>query len=99
LMQGGKFLSVGTPKEITGSFKEPILTVKARNMYKLLNDLNKFDKIKDAYSFGEYHHAVMKNGIDENELKNYLEQKDNKEIEIKKTSPNIEDCFLQLMKK
>lgn len=99
LMQEGKFLSAGTPKEITGSFKETILAVKAANMYKLLNDLNGFGKIKDAYSFGEYHHAVMKNGIDENELKNYLEEKDNKEIEIKKTEPNIEDCFLQLMKK
>jgi ABC-2 type transport system ATP-binding protein len=99
LMQGGKFLSVGTPKEITGSFKETILAVKAENMYKLLTNLNAYDKIEDAYSFGEYHHAIMKNGTDEKELKNYLEQKDNKEVEIKKTMPNIEDCFMQLMKR
>ena len=99
LMQEGKFLSVGSPKEITDAFKETILAVKAENMYKLLSDLNAYEKIKDAYSFGEYHHAVMKNGIVENEFKNYLEQKGNKAIEIKKTEPNIEDCFLQLMKK
>ena len=98
LMQDGKLLSVGTPKEITGAFKETILAVKAGNMYQLLNDLNASGEVKDAYSFGEYHHAIMKDGFDENELKKYLEQKNQTALEIKNTAPNIEDCFMQLMK-
>ena len=36
LMQDGRLLSIGTPKEITGSFKETILAVKAGDMYQLL---------------------------------------------------------------
>ena len=40
----------------------------------------------------------MKDKYDENDLKNYLEQKNNTQIEISKTKAGIEDCFMQLMK-
>ena len=56
------------------------------------------DEVKDVYSFGEYHHAVMKDKFNETNLKQYLEQKAHKQIEIKKIEPKIEDRFMQLMK-
>jgi ABC-type multidrug transport system ATPase subunit len=99
LMQQGKLLSVGTPKEITSSFKQTILAVKAENMYRLLKDLNAYNNIEDAYSFGEYHHAVMKKNYNKEELQQYLEDKDNKDIIIQNIEPTIEDSFMQLMKK
>src|SRR4249919_3956007 len=86
LMQSGKLLSSGTPGEITSAFKQTILGIKADNMYKLLNDLNNFPAVKDAYPFGEYHHAVMKEDFSEETLKNYL-QKTNEGLVIKKTEP------------
>lgn len=98
LMQQGKLLSVGTPKEITSSFKQKILAVKSNNMYALLKDLNAFDEIQNAYSFGEYHHAVMKENYNKENLQYYLEQKGNKDIVIQNTSPTIEDSFMQLLK-
>jgi ABC-type multidrug transport system ATPase subunit len=98
LMQQGKLLSVGAPKEITSSFNQTILAVKADNMYALLKDLNAFDEVQSAYSFGEYHHAVMKENFKEQELKNYLEQKNQHHLVIKKIEPSIEDSFMQLMK-
>ncbi len=98
LMQEGKLLSIGTTKEIVQAFKQTVLAIKAENMFKLLKDLAEYPESKDAYSFGEYHHAVMKDEFDETNLKEYLEQKGHKQIEIKKTEPNIEDRFMQLMK-
>ncbi|HNP20619.1 MAG TPA: ABC transporter ATP-binding protein [Panacibacter sp.] len=98
LMQDGRLLSIGTPKEITGSFKETILAVKAGDMYQLLKSLHDLPAIKDAYSFGEYHHAVMREGFDKSELEKYLQEKGNVAVEIKTTEPGIEDCFMQLMK-
>ncbi len=98
LMQQGKLLSVGTPKEIISSFKQKILAVKADDMYKLLKDLNAFNETEDAYSFGEYHHAVMKENYNKELLQNYLEQKDNKHLIIQNIQPTIEDSFMQLMK-
>lgn len=99
LMQQGKLLSVGTPGEITSAFKGTILGIKAANMYQLLNDLNAFDEITDAYSFGEYHHAIMKSDYNKEALQHYLEQKGNRQIIIQQTQPTIEDSFMQLMKR
>ena len=98
LMQQGKLLSTGTPTEITGSFKQTILGVKAANMYDLLKDLNAYNAIEDAYAFGEYHHAVMKENFSEEALQKYLEEKGNKELVIQQIKPTIEDSFLRLMK-
>jgi ABC-type multidrug transport system ATPase subunit len=97
LLQTGKILSINTPRGIIDEFKKPIVAVRASNMLHLLNDLKKFEQTEDAYPFGEYHHAVMKNDFSEEILKNYL-QRTNKEVEIKRTEPDIEDCFMALMK-
>ena len=98
LMQQGKLLSVGTPVEITAAFKQKILGVKAGNMYQLLKDLNAYNAVEDAYSFGEYHHAVMKENFSKDALQQYLEEKGNKALIIQQTKATIEDSFMQLMK-
>lgn len=98
LMQAGKILTSGTPENITNEFKQKIFAVKAANMYQLLSDLSANENLQDAYSFGEYHHAVMKENTNENNLLHYLQHKQHEHIEIKPTKAVIEDCFMQLMK-
>lgn len=98
LMQDGNILSSGTPQQIIDEFKEPVLAVKADNMYKLLTDLARYSAIKEVYSFGEYHHAVMQAVFDEKDLYNFLINLNNNNIEIMLTKPGIEDRFMQLMK-
>ena len=98
LMQDGNILSSGTPQQIIDEFKEPVLAVKADNMYKLLTDLARYSAIKEVYSFGEYHHAVMQAEYDETDLYNFLNDLNNNNIEIMLTKPGIEDRFMQLMK-
>ena len=97
LMQSGSLLSVNTPGGVVEAFGKKLVAVKSENMRTLLNDLLQFEDIEDAYPFGEYHHAVMKNG-DEKELENHLNQTGRK-FEMKSAEPNIEDCFIALMKK
>jgi ABC-type multidrug transport system ATPase subunit len=97
LLQSGKILSINTPGGIIGEFKNPIIAARASNMLHLLNDLKNFDQTKDAYPFGEYHHAVMAEDFNEEALKNYL-QKSNDGLVIKEAEPDIEDCFMALMK-
>jgi ABC-type multidrug transport system ATPase subunit len=96
LLQSGKILTINTPGGIIDEFKKPIIAARASNMLHLLTDLKNFDQTKDAYPFGEYHHAVMKEDFSEETLKNYL-QKTNKDLVIKKAKPDIEDCFISLM--
>jgi ABC-2 type transport system ATP-binding protein len=96
LMQTGKILSVNTPAGVVQSFGKKLLAVKGDNMLHLLNSLQQYDGVQDAYPFGEYHHAVMKVD-DEAGLKSYLNQSGQK-FEIKNVEPDIEDCFIALMK-
>lgn len=97
LIQSCKILSIDTPEGVVKSFGKKIMAVKSSNMLHLLADLKRTELLEDAYPFGEYHHAVLKNESNEHELKNYLQQKEYP-FEIKGTEPNIEDCFMALMK-
>ena len=98
LMQSGKIMSIDTPENIISNFKKPIWSVRADEMYRLLNDLKQYPNTESCNSFGEFHHLVLKNDDpDQHKILNYLEEHEHKNIRIKQTTPNIEDCFMQLM--
>lgn len=98
LMQNGKIMTDGTPEEITESFTQNILAVRSENMFQLLQDLSESNEVDDVYSYGEYHHAVMKKNYSAESLLQYLGSKRNREIEMHPVTPSIEDCFMQLMR-
>jgi ABC-2 type transport system ATP-binding protein len=98
LIQEGNMLSIGTPAEITGSFSKKLIAVRSEKMYPLLKDLPQWKEIEDSYSFGEYHHAIVKEGFNKEALKKFLEDKGHQNLEMHSVQPNIEDCFLHLMK-
>lgn len=97
LIQNGKLLSVNTPTGVIHEFKKPLVAVKSNNMMKLLNEIKQSGIVEDAYPFGEYHHVVMKDAGDKESLKNYLE-KNNDKVDFLSITPDIEDCFMELMK-
>jgi ABC-type multidrug transport system ATPase subunit len=98
LMQEGKMLSAGSPQSITHAFADTILAVRSENMFQLLQDLQAWKETENSYSFGAYHHAVMKKAFNQEKLQQYLWQKGHRQLIIQEVQPNIEDCFLQLMK-
>jgi ABC-2 type transport system ATP-binding protein len=97
LMQHGKILSIDTPEMIKKKFGKSLWAVKADEMYPLLVTLNAHPQIEKCYPFGEYHHVVFKeeqSGL--NELKAICEKVAG--VVIKSVEPDIEDCFIALMK-
>lgn len=98
LMQSGKVLSINTPKGIINEFGKPLLALRAQDMLALLNYMKKYDEAEDCYPFGEYHHAVMKQGYNKEKLDQYLKVGNFRQLEVKPTEPDIEDCFIALMK-
>lgn len=98
LIQSGKILSIDTPDGIIDQFQKDLFAVRSSKMLPLLNDLKKFGEVEDAYFFGAYHHVVMKHKNEEQELKNYLSKYADDDLEINAIRPNIEDCFMALMK-
>lgn len=98
LMQAGRIMRIDTPENIIGKFSKPLWAVRSQEMYRLLNDLKRYENTESCNSFGEYHHLVLKNDDgNENEILGYLQEHRHLNIDIKGTKPNIEDCFMQLM--
>ncbi|MEO7210666.1 MAG: ABC transporter ATP-binding protein [Chitinophagaceae bacterium] len=98
LMQSGKILSVDTPSGILKEFKNDVFEVRASKMLPLLKELQQYDGAVDAYFFGAAHHIVMKTKNNETDLKNYLSKFKPDDLEIHAIEPDIEDCFIALMK-
>ncbi|WP_231596020.1 ABC transporter ATP-binding protein [Sphingobacterium endophyticum] len=99
LIQNGKIMSVETPDEIIKQYPDPLFAIKASNMGKLLIDLRNNPYIKTCNAFGEFHHITFNNLSDSSMeiLVKSLENQNHKEIEINPITPNIEDCFINLM--
>lgn len=93
LIQEGKLLSVNTPAGVIDEFDRPLLAARSANMLQLLQELKSLPMVYDAYPFGEYHHVVLKEKGDEEKLKSSV-----RTAELFSITPDIEDCFMALMK-
>lgn len=98
LIQSGKIMIIDTPNNIVSAFKRQLWAVRSASMYRLLNDLKNYSNTLSCNSFGEFHHLLLKhNDVGEKDILDFLHQQQHTNIELKKTQPNIEDCFMQLM--
>ena len=98
LIQNGKILEIDSPQNIVSRFDKNLYAVKSKSMFNLLNDLRTYSKTQSCFAFGQYHHLVLnEEHPDINELKTYLQN--HSELEIIQIKPNIEDRFMQLMRK
>jgi ABC-2 type transport system ATP-binding protein len=98
LLQKGEILSVNTPQGVVDSFSNPLWAVKSDNMLQLLKDILTIEDVQDAYPFGEYHHVVLKKGANADRINSLIETRRQEQAVIKSVKPDIEDCFIALMK-
>jgi ABC-type multidrug transport system ATPase subunit len=98
LIQNGKILSINTPQGVVENFSKPLWAVKSSRMLSLLNELLQKDFVEDVYPFGEYHHVVMKDRSGEPLLRQFIQEHNNENAVLQSTQPDIEDCFIALMK-
>ncbi len=100
LIQKGNILDIDKPSELIKRNYRKMYAIKSDNMYGLIKSLNEFENIDSVNIFGEYIHFTFNEG-DENmdALKKYLSEKGITEIEYKEIKPDIEDIFIELMRK
>ncbi len=98
LIQSGKILSINTPQGVVDSFSKPLWAVKSNRMLSLLNELQQKDFVENVYPFGEFHHVVMKDGSGEEKLKEVVASMMGDKMVAEKVKPDIEDCFIELMR-
>ncbi len=98
LMQDGNIMSIDTPAQIVANFGRTLWAVRSGNMLHLLDELNTMKEVENAYPSGTFHHVILKKGYTDAFLQQALSETNNN-LEIKAIRPNIEDCFMQLMRR
>lgn len=99
LIQKGQLLSVDTTKGVISQFKKPLWAVKASEMFRLMNAIKDDPLVESCYPFGQYHHVVFKTGSNnKTHLEQLARQGNFKDFEVQDIEPDIEDCFMALMK-
>ena len=100
LIQDGNILSINNPLSLIKEFDKNIYEIRTENMFKLMQDLRNYKNTNSVFLFGQYLHYTDKSEVfNKNEIKKYLTENGHKQLEINEIHPNIEDCFMALMKK
>ena len=96
-IQNGRILDVDSPKRITEKFQRKIIRVRSDEMFRLINDLRKFEKAESVFAFGQYVHFTGANDdVEESELDFYLEKLNHKNVQVEEIPPEIEDVFMSM---
>ena len=97
LIQDGEFMKIDTPEGIKSAYDQSLWAVSSNSMSKLLKDLRSNHAILSTYAFGDAHHLTMEPGFTQDQLFEFLLEKEHKNIEVHTIQPGIEDCFMQLL--
>lgn len=102
LIQKGTILEISTPESIMKGYKEIIYSIRSLNLYKLFEFLKSKESAKSVQLFGNEIHYIDKNrNLKAEELKSFIvksQPESFSDVRIRKISPDIEDCFIALMK-
>jgi len=98
LLQNGNILAIGSPDEIVAKFPSQVYSITASDNFKLIHSLNHWDKTRFAWMFGHSVHWIPREPIDNKDLiRTYLDTLGIMAVHIDEISPNMEDCFMELM--
>lgn len=99
LIQEGEILDIDTPEDIVSKFPKTIYNVKANNMYKLIQTLQKYEHTYSVFPFGEFvHYTDKRDAFSEEKLKSHLKSAGLENVVVELTHADIEDAFMELAK-
>lgn len=100
LIQTGSLLSIDTPAKIKSDYPDDLFAVKGESVPEILQAARKYEPAKDAYAMGEYVHISFEKGsTNETKITEHFKANQVAAQEVKRADPNIEDCFIYLLKK
>ena len=96
LIRNGKFLTVNSPAGIIAEFPDRLYSVRSDRMHALLGDLRAYSGTIRAFSFGESVHLSTGDGFSEDDLRKFLQDRKQNNVEINAIRPSVEDCFMRI---
>ena len=97
LIQKGEILEIDTPEGIIKRFKKQLFIVKNVAIYLALKALENDSETQQAYSFGQEIHVYVEAHVSANAIKEILVKGGLENATVELGTPNIEDCFMDLM--
>jgi ABC-type multidrug transport system ATPase subunit len=99
LMHRGRLLGVDTPDAITRAFDRPLFGVRAKERYKALLALRRYEHAQSAYPFGDVIHYTDKRTDVQperivNNLKTFLTTIGFADASVEPLTPSVEDSFI-----
>lgn len=95
LMRNGVCLRMDTPAAVCASFPHKLWSVCGEDRYRLLLDIRSFSGTYSCHTFGDRHHVVLKDEIQNGDtLIAFLANKGHQNTVIKPLKPSIEDVFM-----
>ncbi len=96
LIQNGEIMKLNSPQQIVKEFEGSLFEIFSENQYHLKNILKDVFGENSAHLFGQsIHLTIHDKEMSEEKLMKIIAKKS---IKINRINPNIEDCFMQLMK-
>lgn len=99
LIQNGSIIRIDTPQQIVSDFKGHLYTMKAENIFGLLNSMKDFASDCIYYPYGEYFHIAFYDTPETAlpQFEKFLDENGHQHGEIAPIHPTIEDCFIELV--
>ena len=100
LMQDGQIMRLDTPKNIIRDFNGHLVTLQTPDIFQLLKVMEQYTAHCTFYPYGENLHVIFYEPLGKAipEFEAFLQQNDITHGEIKQIEPNIEDCFIEIVK-
>ena len=100
LMQDGRIMRMDTPKNIIRDFNGHLVTLQTPDIFQLLKVMGKYAAHCTFYPYGENLHVIFYEPLEKAipEFEAFLQQNNINHGEIKHIEPNIEDCFIEIVK-
>lgn len=100
LMQDGRIMRMDTPKNIVRNFNGHLVTLQTPDIFQLLKVMEHYTAHCTFYPYGENLHVIFYEPLEKviPEFEAFLQQNDITHGEIKQIEPNIEDCFIEIVK-
>jgi len=100
LIQEGHILNIDRPDSIIQGYDRSLFSATSDNPHQLLYDLRSYDAVESVFPFGDQvHFNSLSETLDAEEIQHFLTEKGHHRVTVKRINPNIEDCFIALMKK
>lgn len=100
LMQDGQIMRLDTPKNIIRDFNGHLVTLQTPDIFQLLKVMGQYAAHCTFYPYGENLHVIFYEPLEKAipEFEVFLQQNDITHGEIEQIEPNIEDCFIEIVK-